>query len=84
MAAQAQRLDVSLLTCFPGQEVFELYGHTAIRITDGATMDRVYNFGLFSFNQPHFIYRFVKGETDLCRRRIPHGIFHTRICRQRL
>lgn len=64
VAAQAQRLDVSLLTCFPGQEVFELYGHTAIRITDGATMDRVYNFGLFSFNQPHFIYRFVKGETD--------------------
>ena len=62
VAAQAQRLDVSLLTCFPGQEVFELYGHTAIRITDGATMDRVYNFGLFSFNQPHFIYRFVKGE----------------------
>ena len=47
VAAQAQRLDVSLLTCFPGQEVFELYGHTAIRITDGATMDRVYNFGLF-------------------------------------
>ena len=64
VAAQAQRLDVSLLTCFPGQEVFELYGHTAIRITDGAMMDRVYNFGLFSFNQPHFIYRFVKGETD--------------------
>lgn len=64
VAAQAQRLDVSLLTCFPGQEVFELYGHTAIRITDGATMDRVYNFGLFSFNQPHFVYRFVKGETD--------------------
>ena len=27
-------------------------------------MDRVYNFGLFSFNQPHFVYRFVKGETD--------------------
>ena len=24
VAAQAQRLDVSLLTCFPGQEVFEL------------------------------------------------------------
>ena len=64
VAAQAQRLNVSLLTCFPGQEVFELYGHTAIRITDGAMMDRVYNFGLFSFNQPHFIYRFVKGETD--------------------
>ncbi len=57
-------MKVSLLTCYPGQEVFELYGHTAIRITADNGMDRVYNFGLFSFNQPHFIYRFVKGETD--------------------
>ena len=62
--AQSDRqLRVSLITCFPGQEVFELYGHTAIRITDGQS-DMVYNFGLFSFNKPNFIYRFVKGETD--------------------
>ena len=64
MLAAAQNLKVSLLTCFPGQEVFELYGHTAIRITDGESLDKTYNFGLFSFNKPHFVYRFVKGETD--------------------
>ncbi len=64
LTASAEAMKVSLLTCFPGQEVFELYGHTAIRITADNGMDRVYNFGLFSFNQPHFIYRFVKGETD--------------------
>ncbi|EKC52967.1 hypothetical protein OBE_12828, partial [human gut metagenome] len=26
--------------------------------------DWVFNYGMFSFNTPHFIYRFVKGETD--------------------
>ncbi len=64
ITASANQLKVSLLTCYPGQEVFELYGHTAIRITDDNGMDQVYNFGLFSFNQPNFVYRFVKGETD--------------------
>lgn len=27
-------------------------------------MDSVWNYGLFDFNEPHFVYRFVKGETD--------------------
>lgn len=27
-------------------------------------MDSVWNYGLFDFNTPHFVYRFVKGETD--------------------
>lgn len=60
---QVNRFEVSLITCYPGQIVYELYGHTAIRIKHGQT-DKVYNFGLFSFNKPNFIYRFVKGETD--------------------
>lgn len=62
-AQSGDRLQVSLVTCYPGQEVYELYGHTAIRITDGFS-DEVYNFGLFSFSKPNFVYRFVKGETD--------------------
>ena len=56
-------LNVSLITCYPGQIVYELYGHTAIRIK-GNDFDKVYNFGMFSFSKPNFIYRFVKGETD--------------------
>lgn len=54
---------VSIVTCYPGPIVYELYGHTAIRITHGGT-DNAYNFGMFSFSKPNFIYRFVKGETD--------------------
>ena len=54
---------VSIITCYPGQQVYALYGHTAIRIQNG-DRDMAYNFGMFSFNKPNFIYRFVKGETD--------------------
>ena len=27
-------------------------------------MDSVWNFGIFDFREPNFVYRFVKGETD--------------------
>lgn len=57
------KLTVSLITCWPGPEVYELCGHEAIRIK-GENLDSVWNYGVFSFNQPNFIYRFVKGETD--------------------
>lgn len=58
-------LSVSLITCSPGTEVYELFGHTAIRIERPAKkIDLIYNYGIFSFNTPHFIYRFTKGETD--------------------
>lgn len=61
-------LIVSLITCWPGSEVYELCGHEAIRVRrEGAGvvgMDSVWNYGTFDFNQPHFLYRFVKGETD--------------------
>lgn len=64
-AEQRDSLTVSLLTCWPGQEVFELCGHSALRVRNSSgTLDNVYNYGVFDFNAPNFIYRFVKGETD--------------------
>lgn len=56
-------LTVSLITCYPGEEIYELCGHSAIRIR-GENIDSVWNFGIFDFDQPNFVYRFVKGETD--------------------
>lgn len=57
--------EVSLLTCSPGEQVYELFGHTAIRVTDPARgVDVVFNYGLFSFDTPNFVWRFVCGETD--------------------
>lgn len=86
-AAQQKRdsIIVSLITCWPGPEVYELCGHEAVRVRradipaagalapsriapDGeAPLDSVWNYGVFDFAEPNFIYRFVKGETDyLC------------------
>lgn len=59
----ADSLTVSLITCWPGSEIYELYGHEAIRVR-GEGRDSIWNFGVFDFRQPNFIYRFVKGETD--------------------
>lgn len=67
--AKAQQLSpdaiVSILTCDPGTDVGEWYGHSAIRINDPAmNLDAVFNYGIFSFETPHFFYRFAKGQTD--------------------
>lgn len=61
--ADSEPLTASLITCWPGQEVYELCGHEALRIR-GEGIDSVWNYGVFDFNQKDFIYRFVKGETD--------------------
>ena len=59
-------LRISLLTCSPGPDAYERFGHTGLRIQDqrNPEMDVTFHYGVFSFNTPHFIYRFVKGETD--------------------
>lgn len=58
-------ITVSVLTCSPGQEVYSLYGHTAIRVQDRSRgTDYVFNYGVFDFNTEHFVLKFVLGETD--------------------
>ena len=65
MKAQSDSLRVSLLTCGPGQEVYNLFGHSAIRVKNEATgVDYVFNYGIFSFNTPNFVLRFCLGQTD--------------------
>ena len=50
----ADSIRISLLTCAPGEEIYSLFGHTAIRYEEPARgIDRVYNYGLFSFNTPN-------------------------------
>jgi len=61
-------LEASLLTCSPGTEIYQYYGHTAILIKDLATGENyVFNYGLFDFSTPNFLWRFLLGECDyLC------------------
>jgi hypothetical protein len=56
-------LQISILTCAPGEDVYTAWGHTAIRIVDSVKQtDVVYNFGTFDFNTPNFLAKFVKGD----------------------
>ena len=59
------RIQISLLTCSPGKEVWAQYGHTAIRYYDKESReDLAINYGIFSLDQTYFIPRFVLGMTD--------------------
>ena len=68
--AQFDSVEVSLLTCSPHEEIYSLYGHSALRwhdmrgsSADGAR-DIVFNWGIFNFDKPYFVLRFVFGLTD--------------------
>ncbi len=55
----------SLLTCGPGQELYSLYGHSAIRLKDPLLkIDEVYNYGTFDFNTPNFYVKFTRGKLN--------------------
>lgn len=54
---------VSLITIYPGSEVYELYGHTELRVRNGDS-DMFYNYGLFDFFVPGFAMHFIAGQTD--------------------
>ena len=57
-----KNVTVSMLTMGVGENIWELFGHNAIWLHDNLSgRDTVFNWGAFSFAQPHFIARFVKG-----------------------
>lgn len=59
------RVSVSLITCSPGEEVYSLFGHTALRYCNpDKNIDVVYNYGVFDFREPCFVIKFILGETD--------------------
>ena len=70
-------VEISLLTCQPHDEVYSLYGHTAIRYHDlrPGGYDLAFNYGVFDFRKPHFVARFVFGLTDYELGYYPYGLF---------
>ncbi|MBN1252939.1 MAG: DUF4105 domain-containing protein, partial [Bacteroidales bacterium] len=66
---QAQNLsenaEISLITCNPGEELYSVFGHNAIRVKDfNKGIDWVYNYGTFSFDEPNFYVKFVRGKLN--------------------
>ncbi|WP_177764130.1 DUF4105 domain-containing protein [Flavobacterium sp. I3-2] len=54
---------ISVLTCGSGDEMYSIFGHTAIRVTDDLNgLDVVYNYGMFDFSTPNFYSKFIKGD----------------------
>jgi hypothetical protein len=61
-AGDSSTLEISLLTCSPGTELYSLFGHTAIRVSDlQRGMDVVYNYGTFDDSDPLFYVHFTNG-----------------------
>lgn len=57
-------LRLSLLTCGTGPEVWQTFGHTALRVVDStAGTDLVYNYGTFAFSDD-FAWQFAQGKLD--------------------
>ena len=57
---------VSLITVYPGEAVYSLWGHSALRIEDPVLgIDIAYNYGTFNFGHPvWFLTRFAYGHLD--------------------
>jgi len=63
-APTAAALRISVLTLGQGDAVFERFGHNALRVVDPAAgTDVSYNWGMFSFDEPGFLRRFLSGDT---------------------
>ncbi|MGH1365167.1 MAG: DUF4105 domain-containing protein [Calditrichia bacterium] len=61
----SEKSEVSLLTISPGNELYMSFGHSAVRIKDPASgLDRIYNYGTFSFDEPGFYLKFCQGKLD--------------------
>ena len=55
-------LQVSLITCGPGQDLYSIWGHTGVRVTDTTRhIDVVFNYGTFDDSDPLFYLRFTRG-----------------------
>ena len=55
--------EISIVTAGPGEELYEKFGHAAIRIKDPVlNLDLIYNYGVFDFNQPNFLLNFADGK----------------------
>jgi hypothetical protein len=53
---------ISLLTLWPGNEIYIAFGHSALRVRDPKrNIDLIFNYGTFDFTDPLFIPKFVKG-----------------------
>ncbi len=60
LSPQAQ---ITMLTASPGDELYSVFGHSALRVTDQHNnIDLVFNYGTFDFDTPNFYLQFTRGK----------------------
>ena len=71
-AQEEEPVSVSLVTFYPGSEPHNIWGHSEIRVQQGP-VDLYFNYGVFDFQAPAFMWRFMLGETDYICAPIPRA-----------
>lgn len=61
----SENAQISVLTCGSGDQLYSIFGHTAIRVHDPEkAIDVVYNYGTFDFNTSFFYLKFIQGNLE--------------------
>lgn len=55
--------EVTIITCTPGDELYSVFGHSAIRINEPGRIDYVYNYGTFQFSDDFYL-QFARGKLN--------------------
>ena len=59
----AKDAEISIITIGPGKELYDSFGHNAIRVSDPSKgKDLAFNYGTFDFNTPNFYIKFGQGK----------------------
>ena len=64
IAQLSDQAQISLLTCAEGEDIYSLFGHSALRVYDPANnIDNCYNWGMFEFDSDEIVFatKFTKG-----------------------
>ncbi|MEZ4854248.1 DUF4105 domain-containing protein, partial [Flavobacterium sp.] len=72
----SEQAEISFLNCGTGNQSYSLYGHTAIRVKDiNQNIDLVFNYGMFDFETPNFMLKFIKGDLQYFVSAYPYANF---------
>ncbi|GAB5400417.1 MAG: DUF4105 domain-containing protein [Aureisphaera sp.] len=57
----SENSEISIITIGPGKNLYDKFGHTAIRVKD-SIFDIAFNYGVYDFNTPNFYTKFAQGK----------------------
>ncbi len=58
-----EKAEISIITCSPGDELYSVFGHSAVRVFEPGKIDLVYNYGTFEFTDDFYL-QFAQGKLN--------------------